>query len=160
MQQWHADVRLKKGNGPAYRCRRTTRFAAGTGEASFIERCDEDFHGVDAVHNRFLEGSRHNGVSESLLQVQAPVFVLNNDVANRKHEPGLPSSREKPAWHGRRPATHRRAACGPMSLIARQSVVSLRRIHGDVCATFIRTDGLCTATRSLERAPSGTSKRC
>ncbi len=58
MEQLHANMALKEGHGAAHRGGRASELAARPGEAAFVERGDEDLHGVDAVH-RLLRILQH-----------------------------------------------------------------------------------------------------
>ena len=58
VQQRHAHTIFQKGHGPAHRGGGATGLATGTGEAAFIERRDEDFHGIQTVHSACLADSQ------------------------------------------------------------------------------------------------------
>jgi len=50
VEQLHADIALEEGHGAADGGGRASELAARAGKAPFVERGDEDLHGVDAVH--------------------------------------------------------------------------------------------------------------
>jgi hypothetical protein len=53
MEQLHADMALEEGHGTAHGGGRASELAARPSEAAFVERGDEDLHGVDAIHRLF-----------------------------------------------------------------------------------------------------------
>jgi hypothetical protein len=58
MEKLHANMALKEGHGAAHGGRRASELAARPSEAAFVERGDEDLHGVDAIH-RLLRILQH-----------------------------------------------------------------------------------------------------
>jgi hypothetical protein len=53
MQQFNPDMRLQEGNRPADRRRRPPQPARRSGQAALVERGNEHFHRIDAVHRLF-----------------------------------------------------------------------------------------------------------
>ena len=58
MKKLHANMTLEEGYGAAHGGRRASELAARPRKAAFVQRGDEDLHGVDAVH-RLLRILQH-----------------------------------------------------------------------------------------------------
>src|SRR5579883_1326057 len=50
MEQLDSNAGLKERNCPAHCSRRPAELAGGACQATLVERCDKNLHGVDAIH--------------------------------------------------------------------------------------------------------------